>query len=234
VQSRHARHSHWSPLLQPNYQQLGHTTELAERTLNMSLDTKKYDPDRLRRKPVFTVKPFTHAELIARAAAESYLALARNYLSHGDTLNTVSCCIEALILIDGVTRPLAVRDQIIDLVRAIDPGDDISSKIRNCMYAGRSAITSWATSPDCKYLERLISAHQLMDYPSDDKRFNEAYENARWQLRKGYNLRELYVIEYRSGLGSPLNDRYFAPVPAAMISRRGPHYLTDICAAVRQ
>jgi len=148
----------------------------------MNLDTKKYDPDRLRSKAVFRVKPFTHAELTARTVAESYLELARNYVSRSDTLNAVSCCIEALNRIDGVTRPLAVRDQIIDLARAIDPGDRISSNIRNCMYAAR-AITSWATSPDCKYLERLVSAHQLMDYPCDDKRFNEAYENARWQLR---------------------------------------------------
>jgi hypothetical protein len=111
-------------------------------------------PERLctSKKRPFAVKPFTHDELIARAAAERYLALARNYVSRGDTLNAVSCCIEALTLIAGVTRPLAVRDQIIDLVRAIDPSDHISSKIRNCMYAGHNARTSWATSPDCKYL----------------------------------------------------------------------------------
>jgi len=138
----------------------------------MRLDPAKLDPSCLRRKPVVTVKPFTRAELIVRAAAESYLALARTYMSHCDKLNAISCCIEALTVIAGITRPLAVRDQIIDLVRAIDPGDHISSKIRNCMlYAAHEVTTLWTTSPDCKYLEQLVSAHQLMEYPSEDERF---------------------------------------------------------------
>lgn len=187
------------------------------------------------RKPTFVNKPFTHAETLARSGAETYYRLARQYANRGDVLNALSCCIEASQQLIGITRPLAVRDQIVDLVRTIDPQDEIWSRIRRCItYAQPHAACSSAVSHGCTYLERLVSAHQLLDYPTTDSRFNAAYEHAHSQLRQNPELLELYVVQYTSGLCSSLNDLYFAVVPPTAISRRGPHYLTGICAAVRQ
>lgn len=186
-------------------------------------------------KRTFVNKPFTHTETLARSGAETYYHLARQYASRGDALNALSCCIEASQQLIGFTRPLAVRDQLVDLVRTIDPHDEISSRIHRCItYAQPHPAYSSAVSHGCTYLERFVSAHQLLDYPSADTRFNAAYEHARIQLRHNPEFPELYVIQYTSGLCSSLNDLYFAVVPPTAISRRGPHYLTDICAAVRQ
>ena len=188
-----------------------------------------------RSKPMFVAKPFTHAETIAGSASKSYYALARNYAGRGDTLNAISCCIEASDRIDGITRPLAVRDQIVELVRALDPHDRICRHMRRCMhYSGSNLANSSAMNAQCTYFEQLVSAHQLIDYPSNETRFDRAYEHARSKLRQHPELRELYVVAYASELCRNVNDHYFTVAGARMISKRGPFYLTDICAAVRQ
>lgn len=184
-------------------------------------------------KPSHSIKLFTQAELRARSAAEAYLSLARNYADCGDTLNAVSCCIEALNVTAGITRPLAVRDQIVDLIRVIDPHDHISLRIKRCMLACSHLTDTWNPSIDCKYLERFVSAHQLIRYPSDDTRFNVAYEKARLQLRR-LSLPELYVVGHTSELCNGVTDQYFSVASSTMISRGGPYYLTDICAVVRE
>jgi hypothetical protein len=55
----------------------------------MSLNLEIADCLCTRKKSTFAVKPFTRAELIARAAAATYLSLARNYIACGDTLNAI-------------------------------------------------------------------------------------------------------------------------------------------------
>lgn len=186
------------------------------------------------KKPVLAVKPFTQAELLARSAAETYYALAREYTTRGDTLNAVSCCIEASDRIAGIARPLVVRDQLMDLIRAIDPVGRICSRLRHRMScAATNCAYLCSGNSEHQYLERLVSVHQLVGYPSGDSRFNTACESAYWQLRQDPDLKELYVVVYRSGLCSTANDRYFVAVPATMISEHGPHFLTDICAVVR-
>lgn len=188
-----------------------------------------------RTKPMFVAKPFTYAETIACSASKTYYALARDYAGRGDTLNAISCCLEASDRIDGITRPLAVRDQIVELVRTLDPHDRICRHIRRCMhYTGSNLAHRSAIKAECTYLERLVSAHQLIDYPSNETRFDRAYEHARSKLRQHLELRELYVVAYASELCASVNDHYFTVVEATMISKRGPFYLTDICAAVRQ
>ena len=200
----------------------------------MSLNASKYVNHSAYKKPAFAVKPFTQAELLARSAAETYYALAREYTTRGDTLNAVSCCIEASERIAGIARPLAVRDQLVDLMRAIDPLDCICSSIRHCLScAATSCAHLCSGNSERQYLELLVSAHQLMDYPSDESRFNTACESAYWQLRQDPDLKELYVVVYTSGLCCNVNDRYFVAVPGTMISERGPYFLTAICAVIR-
>lgn len=178
-------------------------------------------------------KPFTTQELIARTSAEQYLLLAQDYRARGDTLNAISCCLEALEITAGLSRPLAVRDQVIDLLRVLDPISLTSSDIRLCTQ--KVWTSDWLAQTQRTRLEHLVSAHQLMRYPSDDTRFNAAYEQARWYLRKNRpQVDELYIVAYTSGLVSRSSDRYFSFVPSAMISAHGPHYLTDICAVVRR
>jgi len=182
-----------------------------------------------------TSKPLTKAELTARKSGEYYLSLAHAYRNRGDTLNATSCCIEALESTAGVARPLAVRDQVFDLLRAIDPGDLVSGRMRACMRQSSTNGAYWSPALQHKHLERLVSVHQLVPYPSGDIRFNQAYEKATWCLRKTqYDVRELYIVTYTSGLISSSLDRYFAAVPHTMISGCGPYYLTDICAVVRR
>lgn len=78
-------------------------------------------------------KPFTVAELQARSHGENYFQLAHTYRDSHDTLNAVSCCLEGLALTFGISRPLAVRDQLHDLLDNLDPLATVSSAIKLCM-----------------------------------------------------------------------------------------------------
>ena len=86
-----------------------------------------------------------------------------------------------------------------------------------------------------KHLEQLVSSHQLLTYPSEYRRFNRAYEDAVACLKQNPSIHELYIVQYRIQLAEWHygGELYFAFVPAALISRNGPYYLTDICAVVR-
>jgi hypothetical protein len=184
---------------------------------------------------MFGTKPFTRTEILARTAAETYHALARDYAGRGDTLNALSCCIEASQRLGIIPRPLAVKDQLVDLVRQLDPDHRLGLSIRRCMLYAEPDLTHSGDVPSRhKFLEQLVSAHQLLNYPSDNMRFNTAYETDRLQLRRCPELPELYVVQYTSGLLSSVNDPYFVAVAATLISHRVPHYLTGICAVVRQ
>jgi hypothetical protein len=79
-----------------------------------------------------------------------------------------------------------------------------------------------------------VSAHQLLEYPSEYAGFNEAYEQALSCLR-GALVNELYVIQYdtNADTGRNKDDLRFSFVPGALISEQGPFFLTSICAAVR-
>lgn len=77
-----------------------------------------------------TPKPFTVAELQARSHGETYLQLAQTYRDSNDTLNAVSCCLEGLALTFGISRPLAARDQLHDLLDNLDPLATVSSEIK--------------------------------------------------------------------------------------------------------
>jgi len=79
-------------------------------------------------------------------------------------------------------------------------------------------------------LETMVSAHQLISYPSENGRFNTVYEEAKSFLERYPSMDELYVVQYSQPGGAP----EFASAVATQISERGPFYLTDICAVVRQ
>ena len=78
-------------------------------------------------------KPFSVAELQARSHGQTYLQLAKNYRASYDLLNAVSCCLEGLALTFGISRPLAVRDQLQDLLDSLDPFVTVSYQLRMCM-----------------------------------------------------------------------------------------------------
>jgi hypothetical protein len=76
-------------------------------------------------------KPFTQAEQLARENGRRYLQLAKSYVQRGDLENAVSCCLEGLWGTLGVSRPLAIRDQLQDILDAIDPMGETASRIQS-------------------------------------------------------------------------------------------------------
>src|SRR5437764_3721613 len=74
-------------------------------------------------------KPFTIAESTGKEIATQYLLLAQDYQRRNDQPNAVSCCLEGLALIFGISRPLVVGDQLQDLLDVLDPCGEITAKI---------------------------------------------------------------------------------------------------------
>ena len=186
-------------------------------------------------------KPFSVAELQARSYGQNYFQLAKTYRDGNDVLNAVSCCLEGLVLTFGISRPLAVRDQLQDLLDSLDPLGTVSYQLRMCMDNMRSqcsnrVLTAGQTRRVApKYLERLVSAHQLLTYPSEYRRFNRAFEDALACLKQNPTVCELYIVQYRTQFADLHRggELHFSFVPAALISRNGPYFLTDICAVLR-
>ena len=186
-------------------------------------------------------KPFSVAELQARSHGQNYFQLAKNYRDSNDLLNAVSCCLEGLVLTFGISRPLAVRDQLQDLLDSLDPFGTVSYQLRMCTDNMRPQCSNHVLTADqtrCvapKYLEHLVSAHQLLTYPSEYRRFNRAFEDARACLKQNPTVCELYIVQYRTQFTDLRHggELHFSFVPAALISRNGPYCLTDICAVLR-
>src|ERR1700694_417812 len=84
-------------------------------------------------------KPFTEAEQRARNNGQTYLQLAKSYVERGDRDNAVSCCLEGLCLTLGFSRPLAVRDQLQDVLDVIDPAGEVANWIRGCTSSAARA-----------------------------------------------------------------------------------------------
>jgi hypothetical protein len=79
-------------------------------------------------------------------------------------------------------------------------------------------------------LTQLVSAHQLLSYPSEDPGFNHAYEEAIAASKStAFGGLDLYIVQYRAD-GDVLR---FSFVSESSISSQGPYFLTDICAVVR-
>jgi hypothetical protein len=160
------------------------------------------------RRRLATPKPFTIAELQARSHGETYLQLAQTYRDSHDILNAVSCCLEGLALTFGISRPLAVRDQLHDLLDNLDPLGTVSSQLKLCLdyislQRDENVTTARQTSrPAPTNLETLISAHQLLTYPSEYRRFNRTYEAALACLKQNPSVCELYILQYRTKLGA--------------------------------
>ena len=184
-------------------------------------------------------KPFSVAELQARSHGQNYFQMAKNYRDANDLLNAVSCCLEGLALTFGISRPLAVRDQLQDLLDSLDPFGTVSYQLRTCTdnmrpQCSNHVLTAGQTRRVApKYLERLVSAHQLLTYPSEYRRFNRAFEDALACLKQNPTVCELYIVQYRIQLSGFGGELHFSFVPAALISRNGPYFLTDICAVLR-
>lgn len=194
------------------------------------------------RRRLATPKPFTIAELQARSHGETYLHLAHTYSDSHDIFNAVSCCLEGLALTFGISRPLAVWDQLHDLLDNLDPLGTVSSQLKLCLdyttlRRDENVIPESQTSqPAPTNLETLISAHQLVTYPSAHRRFNRAYEDALACLKRNPSVCELYIVQYRTQLGALRHDGelHFSFIPVGLIARNGPYYLTDICAVLRR
>ena len=82
-----------------------------------------------------------------------------------------------------------------------------------------------------KYLERLLDPDQLIDYPSECRHFNAAYEDALACLSDDPEI-ELYIVKYRD----KNNKLHFSFVSSVQVSADKPsHYgLNDICAVLRK
>lgn len=83
-------------------------------------------------------------------------------------------------------------------------------------------------------LERLISCDQLISYPSEYRRFNQAYEDALGAINSSSQIDELYIVKYRSTLTADRREElFFSFVSEGLISDRGPYCLRDICAVLK-
>jgi hypothetical protein len=157
-------------------------------------------------------------------------------------LSAVSCCLEGLALTFGIPRPLVVRDQLQDLLDNLDVSGAVCRQLRMCLDSGppqRSNHESTTGQTRCatpKYLERSVSADQLLAYPSEYRCFNRAFEDAFACLEQSPAVCELYIVQYRTQTAhlNNGNELHFSFVPAALISRNGPYFLKDICAALRR
>ncbi|HLJ89857.1 MAG TPA: hypothetical protein VKZ53_23820 [Candidatus Angelobacter sp.] len=65
-------------------------------------------------------KPFNEIDRRAKRDAELYLHLAKVYAGRGDNRNAASCCESGFLTVTSVARPLAVRDQLHDLVQQLE------------------------------------------------------------------------------------------------------------------
>ena len=114
-----------------------------------------------------TAKPFTFAELQARSHGQNYLQLANNYRDTNDLLNAVSCCLEGLTLTFGISRPLAVRDQLQDLLDSLDPLGTVSYQLRMRMdyvppqRSAHAPTASQTRRVAPKYLERYAACRTM-------------------------------------------------------------------------
>jgi len=82
-----------------------------------------------RSKPRPFTKPFSPTELAAKWNGEEYLTLAREYRTRSDITNAVSCCLGGIRLTFGISRPLAVRDELHDLLSELDPTGEETRRI---------------------------------------------------------------------------------------------------------
>jgi hypothetical protein len=82
-------------------------------------------------------------------------------------------------------------------------------------------------------LERLVSFHQLISYPSEHNGFNCAYEEALACVNGSGPVKQLYIVQYRTTVRKCGAIR-FAFVPHELISSDGPCFLTDICGVARK
>ncbi len=104
-------------------------------------------------------KPFTQTEQQARINGQFWLQVAKSYVRRGDAANAISSCLEGLWLTFGVSRPLAIRDELEDVLDAIDPGRDVTNWIQSCIRTrGPSPASAVGTRVPAASL--LLGSHQ--------------------------------------------------------------------------
>lgn len=81
--------------------------------------------NRLIRKPVRPSRPWTPAELRVRALAEGALQSAKACEGLGQLKLAIQHCLRGLQVTAGFTRPFTIRDEIVDLMRRVDPDGSI-------------------------------------------------------------------------------------------------------------
>lgn len=78
-----------------------------------------------------TPRPWSPAEIHVRTKAEGALKSARTWAALGLRVTAISFCLNGLAWTFGFSRPFAIRDQIEDLMRQIDPDERIREGFRN-------------------------------------------------------------------------------------------------------
>ncbi len=76
-------------------------------------------------------RPWSPEENHVRAKAEADLKSARTWATLGLRVTAISFCLNGLARTFGFSRPFAIRDQIEDLMRQIDPDGRIRESLRN-------------------------------------------------------------------------------------------------------
>jgi len=147
-------------------------------------------------------KPLTLAEQLAKRNGELYLELARHYAKAEDRNNAASCCLEGIHLMFGISRPLAVRDQLDDVLRMIDPLKEIATRIRSCMRRtptddSRGPKPRRATQPGAPY----SPGRKRPDFAATPSKFDRN-SNLEYHMQNGV-CHEVSNPDYRRD-GNPL------------------------------
>jgi hypothetical protein len=109
-------------------------------------------------------KPLTNIEQQAKENGSRWLQLAKEYVRRGDRDNAVSCCLEGLWLVLGVSRPLAVKDQLQDLLDAIDPTGESANWIRKSISTAAKSMAPQLCAPCARSASGVRMEHANMQY----------------------------------------------------------------------
>jgi hypothetical protein len=179
------------------------------------------------------LQPEVYPPALAETLALGCLVYAKRYRDAGyDPKHAVELCLCGLELLHGMPHPLVARDELQSLLARLDPDGVITARIEPFRAFGLQHVPMPPAAHT--FLERSVGIDQLLSFPSDYDRFNEAYADAQRCLVQSAWVNEMYIVRYRSRPSSGGDDPCFLGVPAALISPEGPYYLTDICAVLRK
>jgi hypothetical protein len=149
----------------------------------------------------------------------------------------VSTCVGKVLASDEIRRFGAPSHRWADCVSKLSYYIAALWRALKCAAFRAWVVVAFVRRGDLmKHLERLVSWHQFLCYPSEYVGFNRAYESAVAQLCGGTGVQELYIVQLATASRVHRREEHlqFSCVPSELISSHGPFFLTDICGMVRR